>query len=81
MRQQSLDEEVLQTALCEVMAVLNDRPITTVSEDSKDPQALTPNHLLQIKGIPVQPPSLFQKDDIPPTNAKEAEVEQNQIKS
>lgn len=79
MRQQTLDEEGQQNALCEVEAIFNDRPITTVSKDSKDPES--PSHLLQIKGIPVQPPGLFQKNDIPPTNAKEAEAEQNQTKS
>ncbi len=43
LRQQTLDDEGLQTALCEVEAILNDRPITTVSEDAKDPEALSLN--------------------------------------
>lgn len=29
-----------------------------VSEDSKDPEALTPNYLLQMKGVPIPPPVL-----------------------
>lgn len=64
LRQQPLEDEGLQTALCEVEAILNDRPITTVSEDAKDPEALTPNHLLLMKGVPMLPPGLFQRDDI-----------------
>ncbi|KAL0149469.1 hypothetical protein M9458_055257 [Cirrhinus mrigala] len=64
LRQQTLDDEGLQTALCEVEVILNDHPIITVSEDSKDPEALTLNHLLQLKGIPDLPPGIFQKDNI-----------------
>lgn len=64
MKQQALDDEGLQTALCEVEAILNDRPITTVSGDPNDLEALTPNHLLQLKGKPILPPGLFHKDDL-----------------
>lgn len=38
---QLLDEEGLQTLFCEVEAILNDRPITKVSEDPNDSEALT----------------------------------------
>lgn len=64
LRQQVLDDEGLQTALCEVEAILNDRPITTVSDDHNDLEALTPNHLLQLKGKPIMPPGLFHKEDL-----------------
>ena len=37
-KEQTLDDESLQTALCEVEAIMNDRPITTVSDDAKDPE-------------------------------------------
>ena len=41
----------------------NDRPITVVSNDVSDPEPLTPNHLLQLKGKPLLPPGVFAKDD------------------
>ncbi len=44
-----LDDEGLQTLLCEVEAILNGRPITQVSEDHDDPEPLTPNHLLLLR--------------------------------
>ncbi|KAK0139429.1 hypothetical protein N1851_023850 [Merluccius polli] len=45
LKQQTLDDETLSTALCEVEAILNDRPITTVSSGPNDLEPLTPNHL------------------------------------
>ena len=62
--QQALDDEALQTVFCEAEAILNDRPITTSSGDPNDIEALTPNHLLQLKGKPILPPGLFKKDDL-----------------
>lgn len=64
LKQQSLDDETLQTALCEVEAILNDRPITSVSNDPKDLEPLTPNHLLQLKTKATLPPGLFRKEDL-----------------
>ncbi|XP_029997552.1 uncharacterized protein LOC115424424 [Sphaeramia orbicularis] len=61
---QHLDEEGLQTALCEVEPILNSRPITQESMDPNDLEALTPNHLLLLKSNPCLPPGLFQKDDL-----------------
>lgn len=55
-------DESLQTPLCEVENILNDRPITPVSDDARDSEALTPNHLLLMKGKPLLPPGLFKKD-------------------
>nr|XP_055074289.1 uncharacterized protein LOC129453915 [Misgurnus anguillicaudatus] len=63
-KQQVLDDEALQTIFCEVEAILNDRPITPSSDDPYDIEALTPNHLLQLKGKPILPPGLFQKKDL-----------------
>lgn len=63
LKQQTLDDEALQTAFCEVEAILNDRPITPASEDPGDLEALTPNHLIQLKGKPILPPGLFNKED------------------
>nr|XP_061785759.1 uncharacterized protein LOC133576497 [Nerophis lumbriciformis] len=64
LRQQTLDDEGFQTVLCEVEAMLNDRPITRPSDDPNDLEALTPNHLLLMKGKPVLPPGLFTKMDL-----------------
>ena len=60
---QTLDDESLQTAMCEVKAIINDRPITVLSEEAKDLEPLTPNHLLQMKGMSSLPPGLFEKGD------------------
>ncbi len=40
--EQTLDDEGLSTVFCEVEAIMNDRPLTTVSNDL---EPLTPNHL------------------------------------
>lgn len=64
LKQQTLDDEGLQTIFCEVEAILNDRPITRVSDDPDDLEALTPNHILLLKGKPIMPPGLFDKDDL-----------------
>ncbi|KAK0135808.1 hypothetical protein N1851_028305 [Merluccius polli] len=50
--QEQLDDETLQTALCEVESIMNDRPLTTVFSDPNDLEPLTPNHLLQLKAKP-----------------------------
>jgi hypothetical protein len=41
-----VDSDVLHTALVEVEGILNSRPITPVSSDPLDLEALTPNHIL-----------------------------------
>ena len=41
-----LNDEALRTFLMEVEKILNDRPITSVSSDPQDLEALTPNHIL-----------------------------------
>lgn len=63
LRAQSLDEEGLQTVLCEVESILNSRPLTKESTDLNDLEALTPNHLLLLKTQPCLPPGLFHKED------------------
>ncbi|KAK7930431.1 hypothetical protein WMY93_006826 [Mugilogobius chulae] len=60
---ENLDEEGLHTVLCEVEAILNSRPITKASTDPNDLEALTPNHLLLLKGQPSLPPGEFQASD------------------
>ena len=60
---QHLDDEGLQTVMCEIEAILNSRPLTTLSDDPNDLEPLTPNHLLNLKVQPVMPPGLFTKED------------------
>ena len=44
-----LDDESLQTLLCEVEAILNNPPITATATLHNGLDALTPNHLLQLR--------------------------------
>ncbi len=64
LQQQCLDNENFHTILCEAEAILNDRPITKLSDDPNDLEALTPNHILQLRSKPFLPPGLFQKSDL-----------------
>ncbi|KAL7824725.1 hypothetical protein SRHO_G00327720 [Serrasalmus rhombeus] len=63
-REQILDDDGLLTALCEVETIMNDCPLTTVSDDPLDLEPLTPNHLLRMKVQPVIPPGIFQSTDL-----------------
>jgi hypothetical protein len=60
----SIDDEGLQTLLCEVEAILNNRPLSTVSSDPHDLEPLTPNHILLLKTQPILPPGTFLKSDL-----------------
>ncbi|XP_063837168.1 uncharacterized protein LOC135086312 [Ostrinia nubilalis] len=46
LKERAPKEEVLQTVLAEIEAIINSRPLTHVAVDPRDPVALTPNHLL-----------------------------------
>ncbi len=46
LRNQSLDDERLETIFCEVESILNGRPMTPISENPSDLEPLSPNHLL-----------------------------------
>ena len=56
-------EEQLQTLMCEVESTLNSRPLTKVSEDPKDLDVITPNHLLQPRSQEQGPPGMFTEED------------------
>nr|XP_058944749.1 uncharacterized protein LOC131772813 [Pocillopora verrucosa] len=62
-KEQSLDDESLQTLLCECESFINGRPLTTVSDDPKDLEPLSPNHLLLLRSETPLPPGLFLKSD------------------
>jgi hypothetical protein len=50
--ERTLNDEVLLTAVSDVTAQLNARPLTHVSVDPHDPQPLTPNHSLAGRANP-----------------------------
>ena len=45
----------------EVESIMNGRPITIVSSDPRDPELLTPNHLLLLRSVPTMPTGYFEK--------------------
>ena len=51
----SITDDVLCTVLCQVENIVNSRPLTKVSSDSRDLEPLTPNHflILQTNTLPV----------------------------
>ncbi|XP_045210547.2 uncharacterized protein LOC123561951 [Mercenaria mercenaria] len=62
-REQLLTDEKLLTLIAETERILNDRPITPVSSDPRDPPALTPNMLLLMKSNTSIPSGIFKKED------------------
>ena len=48
---QVITEETLHKVLVETEAVLNSHPLTSVSDDLNDYEALTPNHFSDWKSI------------------------------
>ena len=63
LRQQVLDDESLNTLMCEVESIVNGRPITKVSDDPRDLNALTSSHLLLLRAGIAMPPGVFSKED------------------
>ena len=57
LKRKSLDDECLQTVMCEVEAVINSRPLTKSSDDVDDLEPLTLSHLLLLKGKPGMHPN------------------------
>ena len=49
LKEHILDDECLQTVICEIESIVNGRPLSKVSDDSQDINALSPNHLLMLK--------------------------------
>ena len=58
-----LDDDELSTVFCEVEAIVNNRPITKVSDDMHDAEPLTPSHLLALGSTGTLPPSANTGDD------------------
>ena len=58
MGEQTISDEDLATLACQVEQIMNSRPLTRVSDDINDLDALTPNHLLLLRpdtDLPVGP--------------------------
>lgn len=64
LQEQTIDDKGLVTVMCEVESILNSCPITVVSDDSRDLQPLTPNHLLLLKSDSPMPPGVFRNEDL-----------------
>ena len=64
LKEQVLDGEGLATLMCELEAIVNGRPLTQVSDDPRDVEALTPNHLLLLRSGTTLPPGVFGKEDV-----------------
>nr|XP_054769202.1 uncharacterized protein LOC129276822 [Lytechinus pictus] len=62
--QQILTDEGLQTLFCEIESIINSRPITMVTNDVNDVEALTPNHVLLLNTKPQLPPSITVNTDV-----------------
>ena len=61
---QALTDEMLSTFLTEVEGLLNSRPLTPVSDDPEDLEALTPNHFLIGRASPNLPPGVFSDSSV-----------------
>jgi len=59
-----MTDEMFQTLMCEVESIVNGRPLTKVSDDVKDCSALTPNHLLILRGYVPFPPGRFDESEL-----------------
>ena len=60
----AVTDEMLLTVMAEVEGLLNSRPLTHVSADPNDLQALTPNHFLIGRASPNLPPGIFDDSDL-----------------
>ena len=60
-----LDPESFHTLMCEIEAIVNSRPLTSVSGDPDDLDPLTPNHILTGRTqVTMPPPGNFERHDL-----------------
>lgn len=64
LKAQQVNDETLLTFMTHVEAVLNSRPLTCCSDDPRDAEPLTPNHLLLLRSNSCLPPGVFNKQDM-----------------
>ena len=62
-KEQNLDDESLQTLMCEAESIINRRSLTTVSNDPRYLEPLPPNHLLLLRQDTSLSPGIFEKND------------------
>ena len=62
-KEQTMDDEGITTLLCDVESIVNGRPITKVSDDPRDLEALTPSHLLLLHPRSSIPPGRISRSD------------------
>lgn len=62
-KEQLVSDETLRTVMAEVERIINDRPITTLSDDPTDPEPLTPSRLLLMRSNSSIPPGIFDHTD------------------
>lgn len=63
-QQLKMTDERLNTLMCEIENILNNRPISEMSDDPNDLEPLTPNHLLLLNTGVTFPPGLFSAGDL-----------------
>jgi len=61
---QRVNDKTLLTFMAEVESLMNGRPLTHVSTDDSDEEALTPNHFLLGRGNPNFPPDVVNDKDL-----------------
>ena len=59
LKERLVNDETLLTLLCEVEKILNDRPLTPVSDHPDDPEMLTPSKLQPLKSNSCLPLDVF----------------------
>ena len=63
LKEQLVNDETLSTLLSEVERILNDRPLTPLSDHLDDPEPLTPSKLQFLRSNACLPPDVFKGHD------------------